>query len=130
MSQTEAKLDPNQRIAPRSKSLIAARITFNNGQSTLDCLVRNLSETGAKLVTSAAVSLPERFDLFLSNKSVTHRARIVWRRGEEIGVRFEDAQPPSENSGAADEGALKQRIRELEAEVARLQSRILQLTDA
>ena len=82
MTQTAPKLDVNQRIAPRLKSLIAARIVFNNGQSTLDCVIRNLSDTGAKLTVSAAVTLPDCFDLIISQKSVTRRGRIVWRRGE------------------------------------------------
>jgi hypothetical protein len=106
---------------------MAARIAFNNGQSTLDCLIRNLSDSGAKLVVSTAVSLPECFDLFISNKSVTRRVRIAWRRGEEIGVCFEDA--PRSESSSTDERALKWRIRELEVEVARLHSRVLQLTE-
>jgi len=88
MSQTAPKLDSDQRIAPRLKALLAAKISFNNGQSTLDCLIRNLSDTGAKLIVSAAVTLPECFDLIIPQKSETRRARIAWRRGEEIGVRF------------------------------------------
>ena len=127
MAQTAPNLDPDQRIAPRLKALFAARIAFNNGQSTLDCLIRNLSDTGAKLVVSAAVAVPDRFDLFIPQKGVTRRVQIAWRTGEEIGVRFADA-PRSEQSGS-EAGALKQRVRELEAEVARLQSRILQLTE-
>src|SRR3954452_18509216 len=127
MSQTAPKLDSDQRIAPRLKALLAAQISFNNGQSTLDCLIRNLSDTGAKLIVSATVTLPECFDLIVPPKSLTRRARIAWRRGEEIGGRFEDAS----RSDRCDPGAsaLKWRIRELQTEVARLQSRILQLTE-
>src|SRR4051794_13412613 len=127
MTQPAPALDPNQRAAPRMRTLIAAKISFNNGQSTLDCLIRNLSDTGAKLIVSAAVTLPECFDLIIPQKSLTRCVRIAWRRGEEIGVRFE-AGHPSESSDP-DASALKRRIRELEAEVARLQSRILQLTE-
>src|SRR5215210_6673968 len=127
MSQPAPTLDPNQRVAPRIRTLIAARINFNNSQSTLHCLIRNLSDTGAKLIVSAAVTLPECFDLIIPQKSVTRRARIAWRRGEEIGVRFEDASPSDRSDPGA--SALKRRIHELEAEVARLQSRALQLTD-
>src|SRR5215213_4399665 len=127
MSQTAPKLDSDPRAAPRLKALIAAKISFNNGQSTLDCLIRNLSDTGAKLIVSAAVTLPECFDLIIPQKSVTRRARIAWRRGEEIGVRFEDASPSDRCDPSA--SALKRRIRELEVEVARLQSRVLQLTE-
>jgi hypothetical protein len=85
-----------------------------------------LSDTGAKLTVSA-VALPDYFDLLIPQKSVTRRVRIAWRRGEEIGVRFKDA--PRSESGSPEASALKRRIRELEARVARLQSRILQITE-
>src|SRR4051794_6468044 len=97
MSQPPSPLDRSQRSAPRIRSLIAARIIFNNGQSTLDCLIRNLSDTGAKLSVSAVVILPDCFDLLIS-KSVTRRMRMAWQRGDEIGVRFEDAPTSEHNS--------------------------------
>src|SRR3954471_3216978 len=118
MSQPAPTLDPDQRVAPRMRTLIAAKISFSNGQSTPDCLIRNLSDTGAKLIVSAAVTLPECFDLIVPPKSLTRRARIVWRRGEEIGVRFEDASPSDRCD--PDASALKRHFRELETEVARL----------
>ena len=128
MTQFASTLEPNQRAAPRMRTLIAAKISFNNGQSTLDCLIRNLSDTGAKLIVSEAIALPDRFDLFIPQKSVTRRGRIVWRRGEEMGVRFDEDAPRSE-SRDPDATSLTRRMRELAAEVARLQSRILQLTE-
>src|SRR3954471_11709339 len=114
MSQPAPTLDPDQRVAPRMRTLIAAKISFSNGQSTPDCLIRNLSDTGAKLIVSAAVTLPECFDLIVPPKSLPRRAQIAWRRGEDIGVRFE-AGHPSESSDP-DASALKRRIRELEVE--------------
>src|SRR3954447_6825755 len=107
MSQPAPTLDPNQRAAPRMRTLIAAKISFNNGQSTLDCLIRNLSDTGAKLSVSAAVTLPECFDLLIPQKSVTRRGRIVWRRGEAMGVRFDEGAPRSQ-SGDPDATSLTQ----------------------
>src|SRR3954454_10938225 len=127
MTQLAPKPASDQRIAPRLKALLAAKISFNNGQSALDCLIRNLSDTGAKLIVSAAVTLPECFDLIVPPKSLTRRARIAWRRAEQIGVRFEDASPSDRCD--PDASALKRRIRELQAVVARLQSRVLQLTE-
>ena len=44
MTQTAPKLDADQRIAPRLKTLIAARITFNDGRCSVDCFIRNLSD--------------------------------------------------------------------------------------
>ena len=128
MSQPAPKHASDQRIAPRLKALLAAKISFNNGQSTLDCLIRNLSDTGAKLIVSAAIALPDGFDLLIPQKSLTRRVRIAWRRGEAMGVRFDEGAPRSE-SRDPDVRSLTRRIRELQAEVARLQSRVLQLTE-
>jgi hypothetical protein len=127
MSQPASTPTGNQRIAPRLKTLIAARISFNGGCSTLDCMIRNLSETGARLSFAAAVSVPDCFDLIIPQKNVTRRVRVAWQGDKEVGVRFEDAHPVQD--GEPDGGALKRRIRELEAENARLRSRILQLTE-
>ena len=121
--------DAEQRQAPRLRALIGARIVFNNGQATLDCLIRDVSETGAKLTVSALIPLPDRFDLIIPQKGITRRVRVAWRRATEIGVRFEDEQTPEQASAPQSEAALKRRIRALEAEVARLQSRIALLTE-
>ncbi len=52
----------------------------------------------------------------------------MWSRGSEMGVKFEEVSQPQPSSGSAmDE--LRERLRELEAEVARLESRIYQLTE-
>ena len=114
------------RAKPRLKSLIAATIVYNNGQCTLDCVIRNISETGAKLSVPASVALPDRFDLTVPQRSATYRAQYA-RRGE-IGVLFDGVSAVSD-AGRQTEAATKQRIRELEAEVTRLKSRIAQLTE-
>lgn len=116
--------DAERRDDARVRTLIAASIVYNNGQSTLGCVIRNLSETGAKLSASSGVALPDRFDLAIPQRNRTYRAYIAWRRGDEIGVRFDEAATDS----GAPEAALRRRIRELEAEVARLKDRVAQLT--
>jgi PilZ domain len=78
------------RAKPRLKSLIAATIVYNNGQCTLDCVIRNISETGAKLSVPASVALPDRFDLTVPQRSATYRAHIAWQRPGEIGVLASD----------------------------------------
>ena len=46
------------RSSPRQRSLMGAVLSFHNGRSTLDCLVRNISDSGARLSVSPSVSLP------------------------------------------------------------------------
>ena len=67
--------------------------------------------------------------MIIPQKGITRRVRVAWRRATEIGVRFADEQAPEQASAPQSEAALKQRIRALEAEVARLQSRIQLLTE-
>ena len=63
----------------RSRTLIGAQIIFNQRRSTLDCTVRNLSEHGALLVLSDAVSTPELFELYLPLKRESRMVRARWR---------------------------------------------------
>jgi|SRR5215207_8116136 len=122
---TLRKADANRRDKPRLRSLIAATILYNNGQSTLECVIRNISEDGAKLAVPAEVALPDRFELAIPQRQKSYRAAMAWRRGDEVGVSLED---PSAEPDQAAEAVLRRRIRALEAELTQLKSRIAQLT--
>jgi hypothetical protein len=119
----------DQRRAPRLRALMGAKILFNQGNSSLDCLIRDISEGGARLSASQAVTLPDEFELFIPQKNATFRVRMVWRRSEGLGVSFSEELAPEAKPSMDGEAGLKHRIRELEAEVTRLQVRIAQLTE-
>ncbi len=121
-----------RRAAARLRSLLRGRIVFNNGNSTLDCTIREISPDGARLELADVVTVPDRFDLLIPQKGDTSRAVIVWRRENCIGVTFERAGVPTEPGTSADTLA---RLRQLEAEtvelrrlVADLQAEVRQLT--
>jgi len=80
-SQTE------QRSAQRRMTLKGGRIAFNNGRSTFDCTVKNLSRQGAKLVVGATIGIPDSFDLVLPN-TAKQPCKVIWRKDREIGVEF------------------------------------------
>jgi hypothetical protein len=105
------------RAAPRMRSFRKGKAIFNNRQSTLDCLVRDISSTGARLEVSNAVLLPELFDLYVAQKDVTYRVRITWRAEGEIGVEFEHAHAQAQAAPAAKED-LASRLHDLEVELA------------
>jgi hypothetical protein len=75
------------RTAPRRRFLKAGRITFGGG--AFDCIVRNLSETGAALEVGSPVGIPERFTLVIDADHLHLPCRIVWRKETRIGVHFE-----------------------------------------
>ena len=80
--------DPKPR-APRLRAILGARISFNEGFSTIDCVVRNLSDTGAKLALPSTLPVPDRSDLTILKTNVTSKCRLRWRREDEMGVSFE-----------------------------------------
>lgn len=79
------------RSAQRHKTLKGARIVFNAGRSTIDCTVRNLSESGAKLDVTSVVGIPNSFDLQLGEQ--LRPCRVAWRSLKQLGVEFQ--APPA-----------------------------------
>jgi hypothetical protein len=70
-----------RRTLTRQKSFLQGRIYFNNRRSSIDCLVRDYSETGARLKLSETVTVPEVMELYIPIAK-RHRARVEWRSGK------------------------------------------------
>ena len=77
----------NRRVTDRRKTLKSAKIVFNNKQSVLDCFVRDLSDTGARLTVADLLAVPKYFTLQFHD-GTTHDCERVRAQGQEIGVRF------------------------------------------
>ena len=75
------------RIAPRRRMLKAGTIEFGGGG--IDCIVRNLSETGAALEVVTPLFIPDLFTLFIPSDQFKQPCHIVWRREKRIGVAFD-----------------------------------------
>ena len=113
-----------RRALHRNRTYIGARIVFNLRYSTMDCLVRNLSEDGAKLIFGGVETIPSEFDIFIRNQSDSRRAKMIWRTESEAGIRFIS---PGYNQIVSIEMARK--VRQLEAEREKLAKRVEQLVD-
>ena len=75
-----------RRTANRQRTLKAGTIILNEGFSTIDCLVRNLSESGARLEVDNPLTLPDRFELTLDGHSKA--CDVVWKSARHVGIRF------------------------------------------
>ena len=117
----------DKRISPRLRSFLKGRVLFNGGQSSLDCLIRDISATGARLEISASVTLPDRFDLYLPHRDETCRAHLQWRRGAQIGVAFDQAQADGVPVMPAAPGDVAARVEQLEAEVGLMRMLLTQM---
>ena len=76
----------NNRAAPRQRVLKAGTIEF--GGSTIDCVIRNISETGAALEVASPVGIPAEFNLLISGNIAKRPCLVVWVREKRIGVAF------------------------------------------
>ena len=107
-----------RRKASRTKSFLRGRILFNNRQAGADCLIRDFSEQGARLIHSGTTGIPDTIELHVPQKDQMLRAQVQWRRGDELGVTF--AQGADAKPQAAAPADLAARVEQLEAEVAQL----------
>jgi hypothetical protein len=106
-----------RRRATRQRSFLRGCICFNNRHSGADCLIRDISEGGARLIFSNIVNTPDVVDLHIPHKEQMLRAHVQWRRGDEVGVTFASEL---RDDGAPFEQDLARRVDRLEAEIAAL----------
>ena len=115
----------DKRSTPRLRSFLKGRVVFNGGQNSLECLIRDISSTGARLEVSANVTLPDRFDLYLPHRDETCKVHSQWRRGSQLGIAFDHiesapAAPPQPQDVAS-------RVQQLEAEVGLMRLLLAQM---
>jgi hypothetical protein len=79
----------NKRSSPRQRVLKSGKIVFANGSFSIDCTIRNISETGARLQVPTTVSIPDKFTLVDAHAGTRHEVRVAWRKKDQIGVRFD-----------------------------------------
>lgn len=121
-----------QRKEMRQRTFLKGRIIFNNGSSTMDCLVRDLSRFGARLALTETKTLPEVFELYIPQKDATYRSTLRWRRDDGVGVTFNETGEVGHVAGGPDSSLalLLRRVSELEAENATLRGMLANLTQA
>lgn len=80
-------MSEDNRVAPRQRTLKGGKIVLNDGFSTIDCTVRNLSATGAKLEVASIIGIPPQFRLAM-NDGRDFSCETAWRTESAIGVKF------------------------------------------
>ena len=79
----------NRREEARARTLKGAKAVFNDGNSVVDCVIRDLSEGGARLKVETAIGFPDHFTLVMESQRARRNCRVIWRSANEIGVTFE-----------------------------------------
>jgi hypothetical protein len=119
-----------RRVAARQKSFLRGCLYFNNRRSAVDCLIRDISDTGARLIFSSAVAIPDVADLYIPQKEQTLRAYVQWRHGDEVGISFTQSGQAPEPTDSSEDADLNERVQKLEAEIATLRRIVRRLQAA
>lgn len=83
-----ALLNPRERrIHPRRNTAIVAAAVFDGGQTRVGCVIRDISDGGAKIEFPTVRGIPQTFDLLIPGHQ-TRACRVAWRALKELGVQF------------------------------------------
>ena len=77
----------DRRLSPRRIANIEAKIVFNAGRTERACIVRDLSEGGARLEVATVSGIPPTFDLIVPGRP-PQPCRVAWRALKEMGVSY------------------------------------------
>jgi hypothetical protein len=132
--------EQDRRRTPRVKTFLRGFVTYDDQAVAADCLVRDISDAGAKLELSENVVIPYLIDLYIPKKDETLRANVLWRYGDLIGVGFRknankhrDGAPGGGTMMAvaqpSHEADLAARLQRIETEIALLRRAIKNLSD-
>lgn len=114
-----------RRDSTRHKSFLRGFVHVDKRRGAMSCLIRDLSATGARIVFSDTVAIPDIVTLHIPQKEQTLEARVEWRRGDEIGVKFSAA--PQAAAAAPEAQELTRRVAQLETEIAALRRMVQRL---
>lgn len=80
-------MEQERRATIRHRTLKGGRIATNDGHSTINCMVRNLSDAGALLRVTSIIGVPETFQLVMDDGR-TFDCTVAHKSATDIGVTF------------------------------------------
>src|SRR5271155_3115592 len=111
----------DRRQGGRDRVIFGGTAAVNERGSTMDCVVRNISDRGACVGLDHAANLPEEISLTIPRKGPSFLARMIWRQANKVGLAFRimtSGEPASD---------LDERLRKSERKKRQLQRRIKEL---
>ena len=78
----------DRRRERRQRVLKRGQIVLKGFGAAIDCTVRDLSSSGAKVRVDVPFAAPEHFELLFIETGVKKNAQLRWQIGKDIGVEF------------------------------------------
>ena len=82
------KQDGDGRMAARRRVLKSGIAASNDRRLTVNCTVRDISDTGARLRVEGSMTVPDTFELLIPLDGLEAPCQVVWRKGGDVGVKF------------------------------------------
>jgi len=92
---------PERRTLQRDRTLLGAKMVFNNGRSTIDCLVRNLSADGACVQVESTVGMPTEVHLAIGINADLRACNVIWQSANRVGLSFKQSEVLARSTDAA-----------------------------
>jgi hypothetical protein len=111
----------DRRQSQRDRVLYGGVAEIDERGSTMDCVVRNISEGGACVEFDQAAKLPEEMNLTIPRKGRSFLAKMIWRQANRVGLAFRTMMTDEPGSD------FDERLRRSEIKKRQLQRRIKEL---
>ena len=111
----------DRRQGIREKVFLGGVAEINERGSTMDCVVRNISERGACVEIDETARLPEKISLSIPHKGRSFLAQLIWRHANRVGLAFRTMMTDPEASD------LDARLRRSQIKQRQLKRRIKEL---
>ena len=83
-----------RRRSARKPCTLGGRLFFGLAGLSIDCVIRDTSEHGARIaVPSAAWRAPKEIHLLSLREGKVYSGVVVWNRGRYLGLNFSTVQP-------------------------------------
>ena len=111
----------NRRQVVRDKVIYGGVAEAGKQGTTMDCVVRDFTDQGARIEINRGARLPDQVKLAVARKGRSYLAEVIWRQANMVGLAFRTmfTEPP--------ESDLDVRLRRSEKKKRELQRRIKQL---
>jgi hypothetical protein len=113
-----------RRQSARDRVILGSVASINERGSTIDCVVRNISEGGLCVEFEQTAKLPDEMRVTIAQKDCSFFARTMWRRAGKVGLEFRTTTA----AGLPASTDLDERLRRSEKKKRQLQRRIKELT--
>ena len=116
----------DKRKSDRQRLFLRGFIRTPHNDATIDCIVRDVSEAGAKLRFRCPPQIDEVFELHVPAKGQIVQSKVVWVDDCEVGISFDSIVAVGTAPSSSD-GELSVRMARLEDEITALKKTLNRL---